>query len=297
MAKFDPKSLETLLQHFYDLTSIKACICDADGNELCYYPSRLTAFCEILRGNPTVDEKCRACDEYAFEICRKTKNQYSYTCHAGLRECVSPILFEDNVVGFIMIGQIKNGEMAASLPKGLTEEQKSRLRAAYEGLSEISEAKLDAAFHILDACSGYETLKTHLLGQKNSIDAKIDAYVHKNLTSPISVSELCSEFHLSRHELYAICSKYFGAAPAEYVKKCRLDHACRLLVTTKLPIYEIAIRCGIPDYNYFSKVFKSAFGLSPTAYKRQNANHKKQNFAKKEHGSCRVLFYDYFSFL
>lgn len=277
MANFDLSSLESLLCHFYKLTNIKACIYDADGNELCYYPSKLTPFCELLREDATVEEKCKECDKRAFEICRKTRSQYTYTCHIGLRECVSPILCDNKVVGFIMIGQIKNAREADALPlpTSCSETKKERLRAAYRCLSDISEENLDAAFHVLDACSGYEALKMQLQSYKNSIDSQIDSYIYKNLKTQISVSALCAEFHLSRHEIYSICNKYFGASPAEYIKKCRLSSACKLLTTTKLPVNKIAIACGIPDYNYFSKVFKANYGISPTQYKkRQNAEKK-----------------------
>lgn len=276
MPNFDLKSLEKLLCHFYNLTSIKACLYDSDGNELCYYPTKLSSFCEILREDKLIDEKCKECDRHAFDVCKKARTQYTYTCHAGLRECISPIIYDNTIVGYIMIGQIKNSyeENLVHIQNGFTDEKKERLRSAYDNLPSIPKDKLDAAFHILDACSGYEVLKTQLLGFKNSIDSQIDTYIRKNLSSHISVPRLCSEFHLSRHEIYNICNKHFGYSPAEYIKKCRLTYACKLLATTDLPIYKVAMQCGIPDYNYFSKVFKSTYGISPTKYKNEQKNNE-----------------------
>ena len=271
MPDFDLRSLEKLLHDFYNLTRMKTCLYDSQGNELLYYPTRLSAVCEILREDGEIDKRCRACDKQAFATCRNTRNQYVYTCHAGLRECVSPILCDDRIVGFIMIGQIKGPQRAdfAAFEKSLAEDVRTRVRAAYRRLPSIPSEKLVSACHILDACAGYGHLRTLLQNYKNSIDSQIDRYIHQNLTGTLSVPVLCSEFHLSRHELYRICDQYFGSAPAEYIKKCRLTHACYLLTATALPIHEIAARCGIPDYNYFSKVFKSAFGMSPTAYRRK----------------------------
>ena len=48
-----------------------------------------------------------------------------------------------------------------------------------------------------------------------------------------------------------------------------LTYACKLLTTTDLPMNEISVRCGIPDYNYFSKVFKYSYGINPTEYKKK----------------------------
>ena len=270
MSKFNLQSLEKLLYDFYNLTGIKTCLYDADGNELCYYPTKHNAFCKILREDKAIDQRCKDCDKLAFAQCRKTRSQYVYTCHAGLQECVSPILADNRIIGFIMLGQIKsnNKDDFEKFQSDLPELLRMKLHPAYNNLPSISNDKLLSAFRILDACANYELLKSLELIYKNSIDAQIDKYIHENLSIPLSVSYLCLEFHLSRHELYHICDEYFCCTPAEYIKKCRLNYACKLLTTTELPINDIAIRCGIPDYNYFSKVFKSTYRTSPTAYRR-----------------------------
>ncbi len=217
-----------------------------------------------------MDSRCKDCDKLAFANCRKTRSQYVYTCHAGLQECISPILYDDQIIGFIMIGQIKksDGHDFIHIEKNIPQNLKRQLKSAYESLPVISAEKLLSAFRILDACASYELLKTLVQFYNNPIDAQIDKYIYDNLTSPLSVSHLCSKFHLSHSEIYNICKDYFNCTPAEYVKKCRLTRACKLLTTTNLSVKRIAIQCGIPDYNYFSKIFKSAFGLSPTKYKK-----------------------------
>ena len=277
MPKFNLQSLEKLLYDFYNLTGIKTCLYDADGNELCNYPTSHNAFCKILREDKEIDRRCKDCDKTAFAQCRKARSQYVYTCHAGLQECVSPIIADNRILGFIMIGQIKshNQDDFEKFQNELPDTLKNKLRPIYNNLPDISNDKLLSAFRILDACANYELLKTLEELYKNSIDAQIDKYIRANLALPLSVSALCSEFRLSRHEIYHICNEYFCCTPAEYIKKCRLDHACKLLTDTSLPINEIATRCGIPDYNYFSKVFKSVYRSSPTSYRKnyQSPNH------------------------
>ncbi len=270
MKKFEQQSFENLLKDFYNLTGMKTCLYDADGNELCYYPGKLSDFCKILRKDEKMDARCRECDRLAFANCRKNRTQYVYSCHAGLRECISPILFENRIIGFIMIGQINgsDSEAFARVEKELPPELSAELKDAYNRLPLFSSEKLLSAFRVLDACAGYELLKTLMLTKNDPIDSRIDEYIHSNLSAPLSVSHLCSEFHLSRYEIYNICKEYFAFTPAEYIKNCRLAHACNLLATTALPIKDIAERCGIPDYNYFSKIFKSSYKLSPTQYRK-----------------------------
>lgn len=270
MNKTEIQSLTTLLKDFYNLTQIKTCIYDADENELCFYPNKLSDFCALLRNDENFDSRCKECDKKAFAECRKTHLQYAYTCHAGLLECVSPIIFNNQIIGFIMIGQIKKEENAnfQMLNKNLPSVSIEKLKKAYQSLPKIDQEKLASAFRILDACASYEQLKKLMPSRENSIDSQIDKFVRDNLSSPLSVGLLCRKFHLSHSEVYNIFKEYFNCTPADFIKKSRILHACNLLKTTNLPVNKIAKQCGIPDYNYFSKIFKKSVGVSPSEYRK-----------------------------
>ena len=44
--------------------------------------------------------------------------------------------------------------------------------------------------------------------------------------------------------------------------------ACDLLRNTEDRVSDIATEVGIPDYNYFTKVFKKAMGVTPREYRK-----------------------------
>ena len=262
--------LQLLLQDFYTLTGIKTCLFDAEGNELCYYPPMHSRFCALLRRDAAMDQKCRACDAQGFAACRRTRAQHTYLCHAGLCECISPIQYEGQIIGFIMIGQIKESAIPSAETAALIEKLGPIFKEAYAELPSIPHEKRLSAFRILDACAGYELLKALFPQSVPRIDRELEKVVQENLSGALSVPFLCAHLHLSHNEIYTVCKEYFASTPAEYIKKSRLAHAKRLLIENDLPISEIAVRCGIPDYNYFSKIFKSAFSESPTAYRRRH---------------------------
>ena len=270
MTELTTNALEKLLHDFYNLTNIKTCLYDIEGNELCFYPNKFSSFCEILRQNKHMDKKCMDCDKLAFEHCKRTQSQYIYTCHAGLEECISPIICDNQVIGFMMIGQIKSSHAPSfdNIAKNLPGYLINDLKDSYDNLPTVSSEKLDSAFRILDACAGYELLKNAIGSHNNSIDAQIKHYIRENISRPLSVAQLRSVFHLSHSEIYNIFKEFFDCTPAEYIKKSRLKYACKLLSTTDLTVNKIAVLCGIPDYNYFSKIFKSEFYLSPTEYRK-----------------------------
>lgn len=270
MKKETASALQALLRDFYNLTGIKTCLFDADGNELFYYPPMHSRFCALLREDREMDARCKKCDKDGFDLCRKTRTQHTYICHAGLRECISPILFENRIVGFIMIGQICEASTPSKESAALIASVGQPLAEAYGELSSIPAEKLSSAFRILDACAGYELLRAVSSFNVPRIDRELEKIVQENLSGALSVPFLCSRLHLSHNEIYTVCKEYFASTPAEYIKSSRLAHAKQLLRESDLPISEIAVRCGIPDYNYFPKIFKSAFSESPTAYRRRH---------------------------
>ncbi len=262
MKTYNPQKMQELLHDFYNLTGIKICIYDSSENEICYYPEKLSPFCRLLREDGKEEEKCRACDRQAFAECKRTHSRAAYTCHAGLLECFSPILHNDKIIGYIVIGQIRaeNGEHAGP--------QSGALRELYEKLPKVEMDKINSAIHILDACAGYEYLKTFVSDSDERIDVRIATYIEENLASNLSVSALCKKFRMSRSELYLFFREYFSSSVADFIKGRRLQKARQLLEQTRLPVGKIAKQCGIPDYNYFSKQFKKTFDISPSSWRK-----------------------------
>jgi AraC-like DNA-binding protein len=266
MQTYNLQKLKELLRDFHSLTGMKICIYDNNENELCFYPEKLSSFCKLLREDGAMDARCRDCDRRAFAECNKTHRQYVYTCHAGLIECVSPITYGGGIIGYVAIGQIKEDKHARLIDA--IAKKDGELEQAFNSLPAMSRDKINSAIHIMDACTGYEYLKSLMTNVENDIESRISSYLANNLQGDLSVSKLCSVFHLSHSEIYAIFKTYFSSTPAEHIKKCRLIRACELLKSTKLQVNKIAANVGIPDYNYFSKIFKKEFSVSPRQYRK-----------------------------
>lgn len=263
------KKTQELLENFHNLTGIKICLFDASGEELYFYPKKLSGFCELIRKNPTMDEACKNCEKKAFLECKKTQSHYAYTCHAGLLECVTPIIYGQNVLGYIMLGQMrKKGDDFKKIKKLLPSIDLDKLEEEFHLLPKISTEKLNSAICVLDACASYEYLKQIVSEKEQKIDIQISNYINANAEGDLSVQKLCSVFHLSNNELYSIFKEYFMSTPAEYIKNRRLNIACDMLIKSDLAVSTICKKVGFFDYNYFSKIFKKQFGISPTKYRK-----------------------------
>lgn len=73
---------------------------------------------------------------------------------------------------------------------------------------------------------------------------------------------------LSRVHFGRLFSKHTGLSPRDYVRKCRLDSACRLLADSACSLTEVAREVGYGDLFHFSSHFKRHLGVSPSRWRR-----------------------------
>lgn len=112
---------------------------------------------------------------------------------------------------------------------------------------------------------------------ENAVSVKHDAadivvqYIRANYAHDISLDSLAKIACVSKTRLVHVFSTRVGMSPFAYLRKVRLEIAKRMLATDSAPIHEIAIKVGYPDPLYFSRAFKSAYGISPRTY-RENVN-------------------------
>lgn len=85
----------------------------------------------------------------------------------------------------------------------------------------------------------------------------------------LNVAALCARLKLHRATLHRVFTRSYGVPPVQYLARLRLRLALELLADTPLPVADVAVRCGLPDLSYFSKLISRHTGFSPRAY-RQN---------------------------
>lgn len=90
----------------------------------------------------------------------------------------------------------------------------------------------------------------------------------------LSTAQIAAAAATSPSNLNRKMKRITNVTPAEFVKRLRLRRSAYALVSTDKPVNEIALECGFSDQNYFGKCFKTAYGATPTEYrKRQTGAH------------------------
>ncbi len=92
-----------------------------------------------------------------------------------------------------------------------------------------------------------------------------------NFEEALSVSELADRAHLSRYHFARTFRRFTGYTPHEYLLRVRLSRARTLMTQNEQEksMAEIAIACGFFDQAHFNRHFHRAFGITPTAFIRQ----------------------------
>ena len=96
----------------------------------------------------------------------------------------------------------------------------------------------------------------------------ITRYLQEHLTEEISLTVLAGQFHLNPQYISQLFKSEIGVNFLAYLTNIRMERAKKLLLSTSLPIAEVAEQSGYGDYRVFTKVFKKSEGVTPSQYRR-----------------------------
>ncbi|HET6513094.1 MAG TPA: AraC family transcriptional regulator [Candidatus Kapabacteria bacterium] len=96
---------------------------------------------------------------------------------------------------------------------------------------------------------------------------KAQAYIEHNYAHDLDLSSMAREASMSNFHFLRLFKIAFGQTPYQYLLNYRLARSTDLLITTELPIYEIAARCGFESNVVFASQFKQVYGMPPSRYR------------------------------
>ncbi len=115
-------------------------------------------------------------------------------------------------------------------------------------LSQLSQSRLSQTPHIGDAI----------------------ATIQQQAADPdFNVQSLARQMGFSREHLTRQFQHVMGITPLDAITQQRLDLACSLLRQQEAKLDTIARACGFSSANYFCRIFRKRFGVSPGQYRQQ----------------------------
>ena len=102
---------------------------------------------------------------------------------------------------------------------------------------------------------------------------RVKRLLEENLGNPaFNVEQLGKELHMSRSTLYRKMKVVTDVPVNDYIKQYRLKKAAEMLAEKTWPVSEIASMVGFNSVSYFSRCFRTQFGVSPKDYDSPEKN-------------------------
>ncbi|MDO5089489.1 MAG: AraC family transcriptional regulator [Leptotrichiaceae bacterium] len=103
------------------------------------------------------------------------------------------------------------------------------------------------------------------------IDNRVQIIINDMINNPLrefSTEYYCKISDISEASLRRLFKKHTGKSPNKFFMEIKMTVAARRILETDDRISEICNSVGITDANYFSKIFKKYFRVSPHIYRK-----------------------------
>lgn len=269
----DKRNMHLLLKNFNTLSGIRIAYCNQDYSEYIAQPQSICEFCTILRKDHLAHKRCLECDKQAFEAAADCKGLYLYECHAGITEGVAPVIIEDKLLGYLMMGQTlksapddRSWERVRSICMQYNVDL-GGLREAYYKLPYVELERIQAAARIMDMSAKYIHLSKLVKIQEPVLLEKVKEFMDLNLSKNVSIREMSQQFNISSSYLSHIFKTEFKMSLTKYLQEKRILKAKEILEETDTEISVISEAVGFDDPNYFARVFKKLTGCNASDYR------------------------------
>ncbi|HBY58391.1 MAG TPA: AraC family transcriptional regulator, partial [Solibacterales bacterium] len=84
----------------------------------------------------------------------------------------------------------------------------------------------------------------------------------------LSLSELAAEVKVHPVHFASAFRKHFGCTAGDYVRRLRVDFACRRLSSSSASLAGIAFEAGFTDQSHFTRTFRRHTGVTPAQYRQ-----------------------------
>jgi len=102
--------------------------------------------------------------------------------------------------------------------------------------------------------------------RRRAVEAAL--WIDEHSAEPITLDAGARAAGLSMFHFLRVFSRVLGVTPHQYLVRCRLRHAGRLLAENAESITDIALRVGFGDLSNFVRTFRRAAGVSPGRFRR-----------------------------
>ena len=109
----------------------------------------------------------------------------------------------------------------------------------------------------------------HAQIEASSFSGRLSQWLLERLDRNISVDEMASALAVSSRTLHRQLIKETGRTPAAWLKRLRMESACRALANPDISLKQIANRSGFGDEYNMRRTFNLELGVTPSEYRKR----------------------------
>lgn len=281
----DTFDLATLFATIHEAMGMAVAILPAPGQRLPPALARLPAghqhhaspFCLAVRS--TRDGRgCRGHDMHLVNARAGTiLKPFVGRCPAGIAEAVVPVLVGGVHRATVFVGQaVLIGEDASAATEDALDRASDppAVRRAYRDLPRMAADRLlrigrmvEAAMRGLGSPVDLAIVDGDERLRRSPEIARIISLLEDNANWGLSSADMAARVGLSPTHFSRLFHRTIGRCYKDHVAELRFSHAKALLHHTRLPIGEIASRCGFQRQSQFAARFRALTGMSPRRFR------------------------------
>jgi AraC-like DNA-binding protein len=195
-----------------------------------------------------------------------------YTCthehHVCGDECLS---FQFDPALVETIGDSAEAWQASAVPLGELATAIAEARSDV-GLDEVAMA-FAARFVALAGGREHSREPARALDRRRAVHAAM--WIDAHSAEPIDLDAAAAEVGLGAFHFLRLFARVVGVTPHQYLVRCRLRRAARLLAEDERSITEVALAVGFGDLSNFVRTFHRAAGVSPRRFRQASKPDRK----------------------
>jgi AraC-like DNA-binding protein len=106
----------------------------------------------------------------------------------------------------------------------------------------------------------------------DAVADRLIQYIQQHCREGLTVDKIAAHFNYHAGHINRVMRRATGTTIHSYLLRCRMDAAKTLLLSTDMPINQVAEAVGFGSEPYFCNSFKKLTGISPKEYRRRSKN-------------------------
>jgi AraC-like DNA-binding protein len=115
-----------------------------------------------------------------------------------------------------------------------------------------------------------DTLENRIRNCRDRIVNSAIHFIREHLDEKITIERICHLIGTNPSTLNFKFRKELSHPVGEFIIHEKMKLAANYLTSTTFTVSEIAQRCGFENVYYFSNSFRKFYGITPTAYRKEN---------------------------